>query len=81
MRCSTLGVNLFDSVSVGRGLTGLQGVPMFVFVLLGTIWLMSGCVGAILLDGDEAGPINFSNIALGPVALVLGIMVVTEARD
>ena len=54
---------------------------MLALILLGTIWLMSGCVGAILLDGDEAGPINFSNIALGPVALILGIMLATEARD
>jgi hypothetical protein len=53
---------------------------MLVLVLLGTIWFISGCVGAILLDGDEAGPINFSNIALGPVALILGIMCATEAK-
>jgi len=53
---------------------------MLVLDLLGTIWLISGCVGAILLDGDEAGPVNFGNIALGPVALVLGIMCATEAK-
>ena len=54
---------------------------MLALVLLGTSWLISGCVGAILLDGDEAGPINFSNIGLGPMALVLGIMLATEVSD
>jgi hypothetical protein len=54
---------------------------MFALVLLGTSWLISGCVGAVLMDQDEAGPINFSNIALGPVALVLGVMITTEAKD
>jgi hypothetical protein len=54
---------------------------MLALVVLATIWLICGCVGAILLDGDDAGPINFSNIALGPVALALGVMVTTEAKD
>jgi hypothetical protein len=54
---------------------------MLVLVLLSSSWLISGCVGAILLDGDEAEPINFSNILLGPVAMVLGIMLATEAQD
>jgi hypothetical protein len=54
---------------------------MLVLVLLSAVWLICGCVGAVLLDEDQAEPINLGNIALGPVAMALGIMCATEAND
>jgi len=54
---------------------------MLVLVLLASVWTISGCVGAILLDGDESGPINLSYMALGPVALLVGARITTEVKE
>jgi hypothetical protein len=44
-------------------------------------WLICGCTGAVLMDADEDAPVNYRNIALGPLGLALGIMVCTEPRS
>jgi hypothetical protein len=53
---------------------------MLGLTLVGAAWLVCGCVGAVLMEEREAGPIDARNIALGPVGLAIGLMMPLNAE-